>query len=55
MTGNLYAALCALRDETAETFWWIDALCINQKDDEEKSLQVLRMTSIYRTASQVIA
>lgn len=55
MTGNLHAALCALRDETEAGFWWIDSLCINQDDLEERSLQVLRMTSIYRTAFQVVA
>ena len=34
---------------------WIDAICINQADDEEKAVQVSRMGDIYRTAHQVLA
>jgi hypothetical protein len=33
---------------------WIDALCINQRDNEEKSRQLLRMPDIYRTALKVV-
>ncbi|KAH9218592.1 hypothetical protein DL95DRAFT_385258 [Leptodontidium sp. 2 PMI_412] len=33
---------------------WIDALCINQNDLEEKSLHVLMMTDTYRDASLVL-
>lgn len=55
MTGNLHAALTALRDESEKKYWWIDALCINQEDLEESALQVQRMTSIYRSAHRVIA
>jgi hypothetical protein len=34
---------------------WIDAVCINQHDDEEKAVQVSRMGDIYRKAHQVVA
>ena len=34
---------------------WIDALCINQKDRDERSQQVKLMGAIYRGAAQVIA
>jgi hypothetical protein len=34
---------------------WIDAISINQDDDEEKAVQVSRMGDIYRTAHQVLA
>ena len=33
---------------------WIDALCIDQENDTEKSLQVARMQDIYRKANRVI-
>jgi hypothetical protein len=34
--------------------FWIDALCINQFDDDEKSVQVQRMGSIYQHADDVL-
>jgi hypothetical protein len=34
---------------------WVDAICINQSDIEEKSHQISRMGDIYREASDVIA
>jgi hypothetical protein len=33
---------------------WIDALCINQEDDEERSRQVALMKDIYRQANEVV-
>lgn len=33
---------------------WIDAVCINQHDDDEKMIQIGRMASIYRRATQLI-
>jgi hypothetical protein len=33
---------------------WIDAICINQKDLIERSLQAQFMSEIYQTASQVL-
>ena len=33
---------------------WIDAICINQKDDDEKSTQVALMRDIYHFADEVI-
>lgn len=35
-------------------YFWIDAICINQKDKMEKSKQVRLMESIYRSANRVI-
>lgn len=51
---NLEAALRRLRAE-GHIKLWVDALCINQSDDEEKALQVRQMKSIYSKASSVIA
>ena len=65
VAANLWQALrdlrmhCQLRDnglrsgEPCRTFW-IDALCINQNDEEEKSSQVAQMHLIYKHASEVI-
>jgi hypothetical protein len=36
-------------------YLWADAICINQKDNEEKMKQVLLMGDIYKQASSVIA
>ncbi|KAF3055683.1 Heterokaryon incompatibility protein 6, OR allele [Daldinia childiae] len=36
-------------------YYWIDAICINQVDDEEKSHQVQMMGKIYRLASCVLS
>lgn len=51
---NLYDFLeMASRRFVGETLW-IDALCINQADDLEKSAQVQRMGSIYKEAVEVL-
>ncbi|KZM20903.1 hypothetical protein ST47_g7943 [Ascochyta rabiei] len=34
--------------------YWIDAICINQADDEEKTLQIKLMNTIYRQADKVL-
>lgn len=36
-------------------YYWVDAVCINQKNLEEKSKQVLMMGSIYKEARHVLA
>ncbi|KAH7305735.1 heterokaryon incompatibility protein-domain-containing protein, partial [Rhexocercosporidium sp. MPI-PUGE-AT-0058] len=52
---NLWWALWHLRLEDRPRTLWIDALCINQKDTEERNYQVSRMDYIYHSASQCIA
>lgn len=37
-----------------DRFLWIDSICINQKDDKERSNQVSLMKEIYRQASKVV-
>ena len=54
ITENLYDALVELRSQEETALLWIDAICINQKDEEEKSLQVQMMGSIYSNAEMVI-
>ena len=43
-----------LRCRDEKRFLWIDALCINQDADREKSLQIPMMRSIYEQARSVI-
>ncbi|KAF2759826.1 hypothetical protein EJ05DRAFT_311340 [Pseudovirgaria hyperparasitica] len=56
VTGNLEAFLRHLRansDSQSEILIWVDALCINQSDDEEKSGQLPLMRRIYAGAENV--
>jgi hypothetical protein len=54
ITANLAEALRYLRYTTAPRLLWIDAICINQQDLEERSRQVRWMTKIYSSAQRVI-
>lgn len=40
---------------TKSRYFWVDALCIDQSNDEEKSKQVAMMGSIYKNASHVLS
>lgn len=51
---NLYRFLNRAVQRFPNQYLWIDAICINQGDNEEKSKQVQRMGSIYRTATEVL-
>ncbi|KAK4133862.1 hypothetical protein BT67DRAFT_32895 [Trichocladium antarcticum] len=51
---NLSLALRHLRLETRSRPLWIDALCINQADEDEKRMQIQRMDWVYANASLVI-
>lgn len=54
VTANLHAALRHLRHCFVERILWIDAICINQADNDEKGQQVQSMAKIYAKASRVI-
>ncbi|KAL8830708.1 MAG: hypothetical protein Q9170_005615 [Blastenia crenularia] len=51
---TLYTALRHLRQLDRPRTLWADALCINQEDAEEKSIQVKAMGQIYSKAAQVL-
>ena len=55
VTDNLAIALEHLQHVDKTLILWIDALCIDQADNNEKSKQVQKMASIYRNAAVVIA
>ncbi|KJK61508.1 Heterokaryon incompatibility protein HET [Aspergillus parasiticus SU-1] len=52
--NNLYAALLHLRDHQLPRMLWVDAVCINQQDEQEKGYQIQLMPTIYGRASHVI-
>jgi len=49
------AALRHLRYRDRPRKLWVDTICINQADNDEKSVQVRRMARIYRSAYRVVA
>ena len=55
ITKNLDIALRHLRLESEPRVLWVDALCINQEDVNERSHQVTLMKSIYQHCKQDIA
>lgn len=54
ITANLDSALRRFRHPYYATTLWADAICINQGDELEKSLQIPIMSTIYRHASRVL-
>jgi hypothetical protein len=54
VTENLFMALHHLRPMEGYRILWIDAVCIDQGHDKEKSHQVQQMGDIYRRAEIVI-
>jgi hypothetical protein len=54
VTYNLHAALLQLRYRKLPRVVWVDAICIDQKNDAEKSEQVQLMAKIYSQASKVL-
>ncbi|PQE32050.1 hypothetical protein CJF32_00001646 [Rutstroemia sp. NJR-2017a WRK4] len=54
ITQNLAFALQCVRDRSISRHLWVDAICINQNDDEEKSDQVAKMAHIFRCSKRVL-
>ena len=52
---NALAALLQLAEEDSILTIWIDAICINQDDNDERSSQVAMMDDIYQKAEEVVA
>lgn len=52
---NLWQFLKTLKDEECfETYFWIDQICIDQSDNDDKSEQVGRMARIYNDAKETV-
>lgn len=55
VTTNLLDAILQLRESYPDdSYVWIDALCINQGDLEERRVQVAIMDSIFQNADEVV-
>lgn len=53
LTNNLHSCLRHLRHKSLTRCFWLDAICVNQYDDAERSQQVQQMEHIFRTADVV--
>jgi hypothetical protein len=59
---NLYEVLLQLREQPGsplkigypDDYFWIDAICLNQEDVDEKAQQIPRMMEIYHTSLKVV-
>ncbi|RDH39438.1 HET-domain-containing protein [Aspergillus welwitschiae] len=54
VTENLYVALLHLRNRQLERLLWVDAICIDQDNWDEKAKQIPLMRTIYAQAQDVI-
>ncbi|KAI0103961.1 heterokaryon incompatibility protein-domain-containing protein [Nemania sp. FL0031] len=54
VTVNLRSALRHLRRTNKSRILWVDAICIDQSDPDERAYQVSFMGDIYRSAKRVI-
>ncbi|PMD34416.1 hypothetical protein L207DRAFT_437305, partial [Hyaloscypha variabilis F] len=58
VTPNLYFALCRIRQKVATSgphpYLWVDTICINQSNLQERTGQLRLMGDIYAYASEVI-
>ncbi|KAF5647480.1 hypothetical protein F52700_1340 [Fusarium sp. NRRL 52700] len=54
VTEGLYGALQRLRLDQQSRYLWIDALCINQANNKEKTQQVSMMCRIYKQCTQCL-
>jgi hypothetical protein len=55
VTQNLHQALICLRHPQDSVTLWIDAICIDQSNLQERNYQVKQMPNIYRAAQEVVA
>ncbi|KAI3319452.1 HET-domain-containing protein [Xylariaceae sp. AK1471] len=52
---NLFQALSTIKESDPDAYLWADAICINQRDDKEKSNLVQHMGEIFANAKLVYA
>lgn len=54
VTKGLHSALSQLNADGMREPLWVDAICINQQDNAEKTAQVRSMAGIFKNASKVV-
>jgi hypothetical protein len=54
VTENLWTCLRKFRNHRDDNYFWVDAICINQKDSDERNSQVSQMGTIYAKAQEVV-
>ncbi|KAH8687611.1 heterokaryon incompatibility protein-domain-containing protein [Tricladium varicosporioides] len=52
VTPNLYGALKYMRQDDTDRLVWVDALCIDQSNNDERGIQVSLMRDIYHNAAE---
>lgn len=55
ITASLHSALLRIRERYGRCYLWVDAICINQGNLNERASQVVAMIAIYTQAEEVIA
>ena len=53
LTANCYSALQHLRNRFGDITIWVDSICINQDDEDEKTSQIPLMNRIYAGCEQL--
>ncbi|KAH8592312.1 heterokaryon incompatibility protein-domain-containing protein, partial [Bisporella sp. PMI_857] len=54
VAGEVHKLLRTLRYQLEDRLLWLDSICIDQKNDDEKSWQIGFMKEIYSSSEQVI-
>jgi hypothetical protein len=55
VTHNLDGALRRLRHKVDQRWLWADAMCISQRNDQEKAVQIPLMVDVFRGSKRVLA
>lgn len=54
VTMNLHQALLDLQSRDTDRILWVDAVCIDQSSDSERTHQVQQMSQVYQRAERVV-
>ncbi|KAH7401306.1 hypothetical protein BKA66DRAFT_564959 [Pyrenochaeta sp. MPI-SDFR-AT-0127] len=52
--SSLHSTITNLREDDSPTVLWIDAICINQNDDKEKTRQIRLLPEIFQHATRTL-